>query len=739
MTTAQAIKESPPLNAFCYPREKYCTGRAEKMDVLKGSGNAYDQYRHFLAKVTDAPIEEVDKYLNKEVFGTLGECKFGIDDPKVTIIAKNKYGDRVPKETTYRNVLAVVAKKDWILSPSMMAYCQPTEERSITAEVCTVNVARRSAFKKEMFLAKQIGDAILESQKNLDQANCKTTNNSLSGAHSSYYNILFMPSIHTALTSLCRTATSYANAHNERFISGNRHYHSAEIAINNMVTIAMSVYRDEKICEGITKLISEGLHVPTVKELLRMVHRGSEWYWRDDKKSRVIVAYLSKLDDLEKCAIMYMGDLFHLALYNRELVATLLDRLSTVMHVENLTLEQAKDSFSKMNGDLDTHISTMCSNFKHKEGWKKTAETDEDGYLNTASTIMGIFSTLKDYSTIISSFWMTDNLPASVHEFPYSIRRCVVGSDTDSTIFTVQDWVQWFTGKIEFNHKSLGIATAVTFLSSQINIHNLALVCGQMGIKPDKVHVYTMKSEFYFPITITSAIPKHYISSVAAQEGNVFESPDLDIKGVQFIKSKVKNEINTAFKQLVINIIDRLTSNDKMSILEVVNYVTELENTIRTYLLEGDATYLEYSRINTPDFYKQEPEKSKYFHYTIWNEAFGVKYGAAPPPPLAVYKVNVIGHSKTAFKETVKNFADKALSERLLNSVAGLGKDKLTCLYIPANIVEESGIPEELLCGGNFNKIVNTITSHFMLFLESLGLFINDKKAVRSFSGRYAE
>ncbi|WP_227625177.1 family B DNA polymerase, partial [Klebsiella pneumoniae] len=64
---------------------------------------------------------------------------------------------------------------------------------------------------------------------------------------------------------------------------------------------------------------------------------------------------------------------------------------------------------------------------------------------------------LGDYAILINAFWVTNNMPASVAWIRDSVRQVAITSDTDSTIFTVQDWVQWYCGKVDFSEEAFAV------------------------------------------------------------------------------------------------------------------------------------------------------------------------------------------------------------------------------------------------------------------------------------------
>ena len=113
--------------------------------------------------------------------------------------------------------------------------------------------------------------------------------------------------------------------------------------------------------------------------------------------------------------------------------------------------------------------------------------------------------------------------------FPDSIRRSAITSDTDSTIFTVQDWVIWHKGKVEFSEGATALATSVViYLHRKTITHVLARMSANFGIETERIHQIAMKNEFKFDVFVPTQVAKHYYALISCQEGNVFDFEEED-------------------------------------------------------------------------------------------------------------------------------------------------------------------------------------------------------------------
>ena len=122
---------------------------------------------------------------------------------------------------------------------------------------------------------------------------------------------------------MCRSATSYANANNEKFLYGNRHYYSPDVVKANIVSIVQ--HSDMEAFERV--MIAWQLRHPTVEEAMGCVKRGSMAYWRNPEQLSLIEELLTALRPVERSAFVYTNDLYHLALLNPAFVHEFLRKL----------------------------------------------------------------------------------------------------------------------------------------------------------------------------------------------------------------------------------------------------------------------------------------------------------------------------------------------------------------------------------------------------------------------------
>lgn len=683
------------------------------LDVL---GHYVRDAATYLHKQTGRPMEACVEYVQ----GKVREPGV-INNPPTLVLERGENGDREKKAIPLLDHIRDVELNDRIISPTMAVYHKPEDKPSILSEFISYNIDRRKKSKKEMFQAKVAGDVALATFKNNEQASFKISNNSLSGAQASTSTILYNKSAHSSLTSTCRVATSYGNANNEKFLYGNRHYWSPEIVKGNIVSIINSTDY-ELLSQTIEK---HGIRHPTVEEVCESIRYSTDLYWKNESELQHIFDFVAKLEPIELSAFLYTGDLYHLAKYNDHVAREFLGRLSSKAKTP-LTVEEADEYIGVMDDDMKAFVSSLCA--KELAGFtlKDVKENDVEGYGIVGGTAKNVVETLNEYQLLIKGLWRTDTLPASVAHIRSSIRRGVITSDTDSTIFTVQDWVKWYTGDIGFDERSDAIFYAVVYLATQTITHLLALVSAGMGVREKHIHTLAMKNEFAFPVFVLTSMAKHYFAYISAQEGNVYKEYDIEIKGVYLKDSNAPPYVMDAFHQSLRWTMDKVIEGKGLEITTLLKKVAGIEKDVEASVRRGDSFYLTNGQVKDYGSYKN-PASSPYTHYEMWQSVFAPKYGEAPQPPYSAVKVSVNLNNKTKLDEWLSSLPDVELAGRMRQWLETKKKAAITSLLLPRPIVEAGGLPDEVIRAMDIRKLIYSTVKPFYFLLESLGVYmIND-------------
>lgn len=687
--------------------------------------------------LVESYVSDMSRYLQIQTGQELSVCEtyvreqigpngqFALKDPDTMYLERNRLGDRQKSQTTFLGYLDKVKSNREILAPTMTSYIPPEKKHSLLAQYIDGNLAKRKKAKKEMFVAEMKGDKTLAAIKDGEQSSVKIKNNSLSGAHCSPYTILYNKSSHSTLTSICRCASSYGNANNERFLYGNRHYWAPDVAKANIVSIVNHTDLS-KVAQLLEKY---KLRAPTIEETFEAVKKSTDPYWRVPDQLTIIHSLIKSLTPVERAAYLYTGDFHHLAHCNPNFVRSFLKSMSTKANY-SLPFEEAKQINENMSSNLVAHVSIVCTVELDGEMIGDVAARPHE-YGIIAATAKQIEETLAMYADFISLFWVSDNIPSSIFMLPSIVRRGVITSDTDSTIFTVAPWTIWYRGQLDFEEESINVASTMVYLAAELIRHILSRISGNMGVSQKDIRRLSMKNEYYFPIFTLTSRGKHYFARIAAREGNVYKHLETEIKGVALRNSNVPPEIMKEAETLMKEITDIVMAGKKVSIVDILRKIAKREKEIRDNVESGGYTHMTKGQIKSPDSYKKNEAQSPYAQYLLWQEIFAPKYGNANPPPYRAIKVSVDLDSPTKVKDWLANIEDRVLADRIQEWMTRNKKTAISSFLLPEPILATKGVPKEIVAAINVRKLISQIMEAFYLILESLCIFMKNDENTR--------
>lgn len=710
-------------NPFISDTESY----QRDISVLK---HAIDDYAKFISIQTGDDYKKCRAFVSNLIKTKPEGFKF--NDPIVNYTERQENGDRVQKKIKLSGYLGSSIKNNELIAPTLTTYLNPEIKRSHLVKYVEDNIAKRDKAKHAKFIAKMSGDEDTSIKKDIEQKNAKISNNSLSGAHASSSTPLYNKTAHSTLTSTCRSTSAYGNANNEKILSGNRHYWSSDVVINNIISIVNHTDYDSLS----NVMLKYGIRYPSVDETMDCIKYSTELYWRSKKELAKVKRLVSKLSSIERAAFVYVGDLYHLAKYNDLVVRDFISNLS-----KKVTGKQAEPTkiMKAMNGDYKALVLQICSDESRGIKLEDMEKQDPipDDYHTFASTGVNVFKTLDKYRDFISVFFVSPNVPSSVSHFPESIRRSALTSDTDSTIFTVQDWVKWSLGGYIYSSEARAVAATMIFLASQTITHILAKMSANFGVERDRIYQIQMKNEFMFDVFVPTSVSKHYYAIISCQEGNVYKKHDTEIKGVHLKSSNAPKSIMKQAKEMMEDICFTVIRGEKISIMKYMKQVADIERYIIKAIEEGSPEFFRLGQIKFAKSYKAKPESSPYGHFLMWNETFGHKYGMVEEPPYNVIKISTNLNNPTDISNWLKSIEDQDLAERLKIWIIKNNKTSLKTLLLPRAITGLRGIPKEIVPVLGVRKIILDCTRVFYLILETLGIYMLDKRISKLVSDFY--
>lgn len=650
--------------------------------------------------------------------------QFEFKDTPMTYALREENGDRHEQQTTLLSYLREVVKNDEILSGSFTSYLNEEQKVSLIASDVIEKKRLRGVAKKAMFAAEAKKDKATYNIKKTEQTNRKLSNNAVSGAALSPSNPLFNPTAHTTLTSGCRTSASYGNANNEKLLSGSRHYFSHHVVLDNIISIITHVDY-EQIEKVLTKY---NLVIPSVAQTLDVIWYSTKPYWDYQDGKRRIIQLVSKLEPLQRAAFVYTGDLFQVKQFNEEFFRTFVDKLSTKVYGE---IEDPVSVIKQLPESYINHAHQVCGQETEGIGKDYSSILDTPKIHTVALTAKNTALVINEYTDFLKMIVLTTNLPSEVAHMPKALRRCALVSDTDSTIFTVQDWVMWYMGGLDFSDKAYAVCSAIVLLTSNAIRNILAVMAANMRVPKKYLFEIEMKNEFRFDVLVPTQLGKHYYASIGCQEGNVFQKPKMEIKGVHLKSSNLPPKVTKIASDMMKSITDDIKKDLKISIRKYLDIVASVERSIINSILKGEHYFLRASSIKDAQSYSKDEDESPYQKHVFWNTVFGPSFGETPPPPYDTVKVNLLTTKKASFNAWVESFQDTALKQRLKDWMTNKQKSHFPTIYIPSAILQNKGLPDIFVSQVDYRKIVMDLCGIFYLILETLGVYLSESKLSR--------
>lgn len=685
----------------------------------------------------DNPDIDLDDYKNFIEQSIAEGGRHALFNPRMRMVIKDENNDRQLCETTMMDYLRTIVRRNLRFAPTFTTYVGEDVKLSLESEYLTVGQETRNEEKRKKFAAQEAGDTLMAEYHDNMQVMCKILNNSSSGAKAVEGSILFNSTGHSTLTSVCRSITSFANSTNERFLGGYRHYFDAQSVINNV--LAILTFCDEEETRQVMEKYK--LHYVTADELVQMVKRSTDLYWRNEQLFAVVEDFLRKLTPIQRSMYIYNSDLYSLRVFNSDFVRHWFKSLITTDHLEPITDEElSKHYISYLDADLSVVVAMYCTDLCDGKSVKTAMRERPEIIPKIAAVVKNCVEVFDYYADLIKCFWVTDVMPFETARVPDMMRGVVLGSDTDSSLFSLDYfWVQWYNGEIIHDKTADDVNATVVYLTSQHIVHVLGQMTGVCGVNDKKKGIIAMKNEFMFSSFTTTSAGKHYFAKKDAQEGILIPTHLMktEIKGVMLQHSKVAKHITNRFKETLNRIMRMIQADEKMKLIEFVREIALLEKEVYDSICRAEPIYLKRGQVKTE--YKKERAPALLGHY-LWKEVFAETYGQTAEPPYDTLAINVSTNTYKKFITFVESIEDIGLRERFLKFIKDYEiNSPIQTYYLPQAVVSTTGIPDILKRIMLTRQIVHSVTAPWYLILESLGVFMINKSLTRLCSDMFED
>lgn len=700
------------MNFFKYPT--YERSQVSFLNAYSANLTAYLRRRY-----PQVDITEIKAFVKNEI-------ETNIKRPKMETVMYPSYGNAELKSIDLLSYTKTMREN--IITPAGVLYIQPSKKQSFIRKKITNNLAARKKQKKKMLEAAAIGDLVVEQTYNYLQSSTKIETNSIPGAFGSPFNCLFDIPGYNAITALSRHAIMCGYAHVEKLVAGNFYWPTVDHMINYCINHC-------RLCPpNVMEVVRRhNLYVPTVEDVTEhFIDSLKNYMFINDLIYGRVCKAVFALSDAERTFVYYAYCLKTLMKKNEKFFRNYLGEFFRT----DVTPSSAEPSkIYGLNSDLLAMVTALNSDLIERKTVSDAITENPEGIKHLHGIGNHMAARLDDIRDVLEVFMRVDCDTSDAMSHPNMLRKTVIISDTDSVLFSTQEWIEWYTGKISFEKAAYQVNAFVVFLVVMTLEQVFARLSTNLGAENDDIYKIAMKNEFMYPLMLRTPLPKQYAGLVEIQEGFVLPKTKKDVKGLSFRSSTLCKETIAAGAAFHDWIFAEVKAHGTLKASDCIQKALDHEKRIITSIMEGEKTFLTSDPIKDGEDYKNA-DISIFYYWQLWDKVFVPKFGEFVIPNKG-YKLPLINDGKILKNEEyLKRVAmyDKALHDRLIKFMEENPR-KITSIYIPMTLKR---IPEILRPVIDIRGIVYSNATPFMVTLRSLGLGYTDANSQVMLSDLYA-
>ena len=610
-----------------------------------------DNMTEYLVNIKRVP-EEVAKVFVKDIISSKTKS------PNIKIQDTARKGFHEVRVTKLDQFVRIIADK--ILTPSGSVYHPTYQKRSIIAVLIKEFKAERKAVKKKQLKAAAEGRKADETILKALQNSIKVTLNSIPGSYGSPGAIFYDKGCYNGITSSGRLLISTGFLCCEQLLAGNISIFDVEEATNLLIQIRRNVSRDSVLrvmTQYNLKWVPRSKVFDYLNEFIKRYQLGGNL--ANDKN---FMALFDSLSNEHLQFIWYHSNMKHICFDNEDKFKPALKQCFDATTINVGGIEFSEDNFWKRNGDIMAIAATVLAKEVNGRELAKIAKTDE----LVAKRLMSCCDRLELFITSLNDLFNV----FMYHDINFqhamgknnTQRESVVVSDTDSVIFTVEEWGRWFTdGSDRITHDHYNISAFAVYILNTVNADAMAKFAISCGATGDDVSVIAMKSEYTYPTFMLYEVKKVYAALLAAQEGVHYTELRKDVKG-SALKGLGSPQAKKFANDFLIKDVLTPVMEGNVSAVDLIRKVVTCENVIKDSLKKGELEYLPRASVGTADRYK-DSDRSVFFYLKAWNYIFGQDYGYIHPPDKPP-KVLLLEPTELYFEWLEKNYPKVAMRFR---------------------------------------------------------------------------
>lgn len=590
-----------------------------------------------------------------------------------------------------------------VISGNATFYMQPSVLVSPTSRMLRILKRLRKEIKKLMFKFKPEDD---EYQRyDLDQGNAKVVMNAEYGASGAPMAAFYNKYGPAATTLMAQSIITTMAAFFEGYVGDNQKFYHINECMDWMNTVRA---KKEKIPRWI--------QTPTVDETSRRIK--SHFILYDSAHNYVIDKYLNNCQDDELTYLFYannMKDFIRRHPKMKQLIQTIL-----------LSLPR----YEAAVGEVPVQFNDRFPSVEKYNKW-----VSEEMFMNPYNIPAVIKDPMGELTELMNQFCFVEYLtPDSIVKLNNHKRKAILLVDTDSNVINANIFVDFVMEELfpeeSFQRGPLyNDMICVNILASVLDkcVINILDHYGKVHNMDEEARTeLAMKNEFMFRRFFLMLKKKRYATSIALREGNIMYPFKTEIKGLDFIKAGVTDDVTKKFTGMLENYI---LFSEELELHELMREIKRFEKEIREDLENGGVRYLKPQSYKSEGAYKKVKNKETGMEESrawsipvfraaqIWNELYP-QQKIYSLDKVKIVKLMVTGLSdleviKQRYPDDYKLISDKIFHSNQRELVAA----GLKVIAIPSTVEK---IPDWLIPLIDYDVIISDVIASFRSVLEAL-------------------
>lgn len=603
--------------------------------------------------------------------------------------------------TTLSYVLNWIENRNPVVSGNATFYCQPTELQSPTSYMLRSLKRGRKVVKKEMFKYNPQSDEY--AQLDLDQQNKKVIMNAEYGGSGTPTAAFYTKYSPAATTLMAQSIITTMAAFFESFIGDNQKFFHIDECIDWMNTIIKK--KNDKIPKWVI--------IPTEHEVATRIKQ--HFYMANMEDFPLIDKYVHGCTDTQRVYLYYANNMKEFVIKH--------PKISKLVHDIMTTLPLLEASESEVPSAFRSKFPPEEEKGKDLDNYNKWVA--HEMFLDPYNIPDSIKSIVDEFVDWIYKFVFVEYItPDSIVKLNNHMRNTVLLVDTDSNIINSDIFVSFILDEVfpgsTFNRSRLYNEMILVNVLAAAVAKGVAAMLDFYGrchnMDDDSRAELTMKNEFMFRRFFLMKTKKRYAASIVLREGNMMLPFKLEIKGLDFIKAGVTDDVTNKFTNMLKKYI---LFPDEPQLHGMMKELKQFENEIYHNLKQGGTLYLKSQQYKPAEGYANPWTQQVYRGSYIWNLL-------SPDKPInSLDRVSIVKLIVTGIQDLdiIKNQFPKEYND-IITKVYGSNdpniiKSGLKVICIPNSVHQ---IPDWLIPLIDYDVIISDVISSFKSVLESLKL-----------------